>query len=109
LGIDFHAANGKAQHAPMIGPVFSFWVWCGVGGFIFGFLFLHGRSWVRLLLLQCKTLAQNKNRISYSVYFEKLKNIETGLHGFLQNCARPKKVCKKTSETSVRQSSLGGV
>jgi hypothetical protein len=44
LGLDFHAANGKAQHAPMMGPVFSFWVWGGVGGFIFGFLFMYGRD-----------------------------------------------------------------
>jgi hypothetical protein len=57
----------------------------------------------------CACNAKKTKRISYSVYFEKLKNIETRLHGFLHNCARPKRVCKKTSETSIRQSSLGGV
>jgi hypothetical protein len=37
------------------------------------------------------------------------RTLKTGLHGFLQNYARPKEVCKKTSETSAGQSSLGGV
>ncbi len=37
-------------------------------------------------------------------FFEELKNIvKTGLHGFSQNRARPKKVCKKTRETSAGQ------
>jgi hypothetical protein len=55
-----------------------------------------------------RTLAMKKSR----TFFTELKNwrkLKTGLHGFLQNCARLKKVCKKTSETSARQSSLGGV
>jgi hypothetical protein len=32
-----------------------------------------------------------------------------GLHGFLQNNAKLKKVCKNTSETNARQSLLRGV
>jgi len=35
----FHAANGKAQHAFMLGPVFSFWEWGRVGRNIFCFVF----------------------------------------------------------------------
>jgi hypothetical protein len=27
------------------------------------------------------------------------RTLKTRVHGFLQNCARPKKVCKKTSES----------
>jgi hypothetical protein len=41
-------------------------------------------------------------------FFAFWKNIENWVHGFLQNYARPKKVCKKTSETSAGQSSPGG-
>jgi hypothetical protein len=62
--------------------------------------------------LQCRTCAENtgneeKDNFLHSV--EILKKIENRVHGFLQNCARLKKVCKKTSETSAGQSLLGGV
>ncbi len=55
------------------------------------------------------TLSTKKNKIVFHLA-EELKKIENSVvNGFLQNCARLKKVCKKTSETNVRQSSLRGV
>jgi hypothetical protein len=50
---------------------------------------------------------KEKHTVLHSV--EILKKIENWVHGSLQNCARLKKVRKKTSETSAGQSSLGGV
>jgi hypothetical protein len=37
----FHPADGKAQHAFMLGPVFSFWEWGRVGRVFFGFFFSY--------------------------------------------------------------------
>jgi hypothetical protein len=45
---------------------------------------------------KCRTCAQNNRN-------EEKQKIENGvLHGFLQNCAMPKKVCKKTSGNQCR-------
>jgi len=51
-----------------------------------------------------KKIAEN-----FLLLLKNWRTLETGLHGFLQNCARPKKVCKKTSETSAGQSSFRGL
>jgi hypothetical protein len=47
--------------------------------------------------------------VAVFTFLKNWRTFKTGLHGFLHNCAKPKKVCKKTSETSARQSSLVGV
>jgi len=61
---------------------------------------------------RCKTFAQNIGNKEnaqnvFHFFIQNWRILKTGMHGFLQNCARPKKVCKKTSETITRQSSLG--
>jgi hypothetical protein len=38
---------------------------------------------------------RRKSEFRFQSYFEKLKNIETGLRGFLQNCVQGRKGCAK--------------
>jgi hypothetical protein len=44
----------------------------------------------------------------FLTFFKNFRTLKTKLHGFLQNSARPKKVCEKTSVTSAGQRLLGG-
>ncbi|CAM6024147.1 unnamed protein product, partial [Sphagnum balticum] len=53
------------------------------------------------------TRAWENTHKMFFIFLKNLRTLKTGLHGFLQNCARPKKVCKKTSKTSSGQSSFG--
>jgi hypothetical protein len=50
-----------------------------------------------------------EQQILFLTFLKNFRTLKTKLHGFLQNSARPKKVCEKTSETSAGQRSLGGV
>ncbi len=55
----------------------------------------------------CSTLVM-KNMQRHSLHFilKNWRTLKIGLHGFLENCARAKKVCKKTSGTCTRMKNM---
>jgi hypothetical protein len=101
-GIDFHAGNEKAQHAPMLGTVFfSFWVWGGGVGWIsfcFSFLACTGEIVGSISAPAMQNIALPQNKRIFFLIQSILKNGRTLKPGCMVSCrtaVQGRKSCAK--------------